>query len=191
MDGSIQVSYRDIAKMLVKAMPIEGQDFGDKVNEYIGIIKAMPNEAKVSLKSAYIFSSKVPRAEREDMFQELALAILKAKTGDERLSYAIARCDWLNWWTKYRIRQHYSLDSVIEDSEGQETTFGELLVGEVDFETRMNGDIDGQKLYEQLPSWVQNLVSKRMLGYPIRGGDRLILNKWVNSRPTILAEYQS
>ena len=106
--------------MLVKAMPLEGQDYADKINEYLGIIKAMPQTAKVALKSAYIFSRKVPREEREDLFQDLTLAILKARTKDERLAYTIARCDWRNWWAKYSIRQHYSLDSVVEDDEGNQ-----------------------------------------------------------------------
>lgn len=187
--NTIKTTYRDIAKMLVKAMPVEGQDFADKVEQYIGTIRAMPNEARIALKSAYIFSRKVPREEREDLFQDLALAILKARCNDERLAYSIARCDWKNWWAKYKIRQHYSLDSVVDDGDGGQTTFGELLVGEVDFETRINGDLDGQALYERLPEWIKKLVDKGLSGQGIRGGDRQLLNKWVASKPMMLASY--
>lgn len=189
--NTIKTTYRDIAKMLVKAMPVEGQDYYGKVEQYIDTIRAMPQESKVALKSAYIFSRKVPKQEREDIFQDLALAILKTKTGDERLAYSIARCDWQNWWAKYRIRQHYSLDSVVEDGDGNETTFGELLVGEVEFERRINGDLDGRALYEQLPGWVQKLMDKSLSGQGIRGGDRQLLNKWVASKPMMLASYQN
>ena len=189
--NTIKVTYRDIAKMMVKAMPVQDDDFRDKVESYIDIIKAMPKEAKLALKSAYIFSRKVPREEREDLFQELALAVLKAKATDERLAYTIARCDWQNWWSKYRIRQHYSLDSVIDDGEGNHVSFGELLVGEVEWERKVDGDIDGKALYEQLPDWVKRLVDKRLTGLPLRGGDRQLLNKWVLSRPLVLASYQA
>jgi len=82
--------------MLASALPVEGEDFGDKVNEYLETIKALPREAKLAMKVGYIFSRKVPRQEREDMFQDIALAVFKVKARDERLAYAIARCDWRN-----------------------------------------------------------------------------------------------
>lgn len=194
MENTQEVTYRKVAKMLCSALPIEGQEFGNMVQETLETIKAMPAEHKVALRAAYIFSRKVPREEREDMFQELALALLEVRTNDERLAYTIARCDWRNWWEKYKIRQHYlagSLNRTLTDGEGNEVEFGELLVGEVEFERKMQGKIDGEALYKQLPAWVQRLVSKRLAGYPIRGGDRMMLNKWVLQRPLILAEYQS
>lgn len=174
----IKVTYRDLAKMLVKAMPLEGQEYADKVNDYIGIIKAMSKEAKVALKSAYIFSRKVPRQEQEDMFQDLALAILKAKTGDERLAYTIARCDWRNWWAKYLIRQHYSIESVIDDSEGNRATLGELLVGEAEFELKADGKIDAERLYDKLPGAIKVLVDRRLMGYSLGKLDRETLERW-------------
>ena len=190
MTNYIKVTYRDIAKMLCQALPVEGSEFSLKVEEYIIELKRMPQGAKLALKSAYIFSRKVPREEREDMFQELALAVLKAKATDERLAYAVARCDWRNWWAKYSIRQHYSLDSVVDDGEGNQVPYAELLVGEVEFEVKLTGDLDGQALLEQLPEWVQGIVEKRLIGKPIRGGERQLLNKWVAQRPTVLASYQ-
>ena len=45
----IKVDFRDIAKMLVKALPVEGEEFGLKVNEYIEIIKSLSPEAKNAL----------------------------------------------------------------------------------------------------------------------------------------------
>jgi len=176
----IKVSYRDIAKMLVKAMPIELDDFSGKVENYIKALRGMPREAKVALKSAYIFSRKVPREEREDLFQDIALAILKAKTGDERLAYAIARCDWRNWWGKFRIRQHYSLDTIIDDGEGNQVTLSELIVGECEFELKMDGELDGQRLWDRLPEFIKPIIQSRLMGKALNNTDRSTLSRWIH-----------
>ncbi len=91
MEQIKDITYRHIAKMLASALPVEGQEFGLKVEQYLDTIKRLPQEAKTALKSAYIFSRKVPREEREDLFQDIVLAVLKVKTKDEQLAYAIAR----------------------------------------------------------------------------------------------------
>lgn len=187
----MRVTYRDIGKMLASALPIEGHEFGTQVEHNISTIRALPESARLALKSAYIFSRKVPREEREDLFQELALAVLKSNPTDERLAYSIARCDWVDWWRKYKQRQHYSLDTVVSDSEGNSIPYGELLVGDCEFDNRMNGKLDGEALYKQLPNWVKTIVDKRLLGKSITGGERHMLDKFVASRPTILASYQS
>jgi len=174
------ITYRHIAKMLVKALPVEDTEFTDKVNQYLATIKAMPKEHKAALKAAYIFSRKVPCEEREDLFQELALTLLKAKTKDEKLAYAIARCDWRNWWSKYRIRQHYSLDMVIENNNGDPVTLGETLVGEVEFEHKMNGKIDGERLYQKLPHNINAIVNKRLIGKALNNTERSQLNRWIH-----------
>ena len=192
--NTIKVSYRDLAKMFCKSLPVEGEEFGKLVEEYIETIRALPAPARIALKSAYIFSRKVPREEREDMYQELVLAVLKARAEDERLAYSICRCDWQNWWQKFKTRQQYqagSLNQAIESETGEVVEFGELLIGEVDFDRRMDGELDGKALYEQLPSWVRSIVDKRLIGKSITGGERHLLDKWVNTRPTILASYGS
>jgi hypothetical protein len=87
----IKVTFRTIAKMLCSALPVEGEDFGEHVNTTVETIQHLSTEAKNALKSAYVFSRKAPRQEREDLFQELSLALLKARIKDEKLAYAIAR----------------------------------------------------------------------------------------------------
>lgn len=190
MKDYLKVTYRQIAIMLVKALPVEDNEFTLKTEKYLEVIKAMSQAQKIALKTAYIFSRKVPKEEREDMFQDLTLAVLKAQATDERLAYAVARCDWQNWWQKYKIRQHYNLDSIVDDGEGNQVPFAELLVGECEFENRLDGDLDGERLFQQLPRWVQDIVKKRLIGKPVRGGERKLLDKWVCSRPLVLASYQ-
>ncbi|HUV51897.1 MAG TPA: hypothetical protein VMW64_02330 [Dehalococcoidia bacterium] len=178
----LKVTYRDIAKMLCAALPVEGQEYGEKVNQYLEVVKALPRNARIALKTAYVFSRKVPREEREDLFQDLALAVLKAKTEDERLAYTIVRCDWLNWWKRYKIRSHFSLDTVTEDEDGEPRTIGELLVGEVEFERKINGKLDAERIWDKLPASIKPIISSRLLGQPItKSADRMRLNRWIKS----------
>ena len=176
----LKVTYRDIAKMLASALPIEGEEFGRMVQSNLEAIQKLDTEQKIALKSAYVFSRKVPREERPDFFQELMLALLKARTKDEKLAYAIARCDWLNWWKKYKIRQHYSLDTIIEDEEGSTETLANMLVGEVEFERKMNGKIDALTIWHKLDNYpgVKRLVTLRLLGQTLKRSENDYLKIW-------------
>ena len=168
--------------MITSALPIEGDDFRDKVECYLQAIKAMPARSKQALKCAYIFSRKVPREEREDMFQELALAILQARTQDERLAYAIARRDWQNWWQKYMTRQHFMagyLNATVLDSEGQEVELAELIVGEVEFENRMDGKLEAQRIWNRLADNIKPIITKRLLGKALTQNERQTLSRYV------------
>jgi len=168
--------------MLCSALPVEGQGFGEKVESYIETIKAMPKESKNALKVAYIFSRKVPREEREDLFQDIALAILKAKAQDEKLAYAIARCDWQDWWAKYKIRQHYSLDTIVEDTEGNPVALAELLVGETEFERKMDGKMDAERIYNKLPANIKPMIDKRLIGKALTHQERNTMNYYVKTQ---------
>jgi DNA-directed RNA polymerase specialized sigma24 family protein len=180
MKQYLEVTYRDIAKMMARAMPVEGQEYGLKVNELLETIKRLPQASKVALKVAYVFSRKVPREEREDLFQDIALAVLKAKTPDERLAYSIARCDWRDWWKKYSIRQHYSLDSVVEDNEGNPVTMAELIVGEAEFERKMDGKLDAERIFNRLPDDIKPIINKRLIGKALNSSERNKLNRYVH-----------
>lgn len=115
MNSKVKVTYRQIAKFLSKGLPIQGPEFSERISEVTQAIKRMPKAEKQALQCAYIFAQKVPRQEREDLFQELALAVLENQSEDMRLSYAICRCDWLNWWSRYRTKQHYQLTWNFDD----------------------------------------------------------------------------
>ena len=181
MKSQLKVTYRDIAKMLTKAMPIEGKEFGDKVAAALASIKKLPAESKIALKTAYIFSRKAPRQDREDLFQELFMAVLESNTKDEPLAYAIARCDWRNWWAKRMRHQQYlggSLNKVVAADDGHETEVGELIVGEVEFERVMIDRIDAETLFARLPKWLQPLINKRLVGMALSAVERQKLCRW-------------
>ena len=219
MATHLRVTYRDIAKMLAKALPIEGADFGTQVEENIAAIEAMPEPQRTALKIAYVFSCKVPSDEKADFFQELALTLLEAKVDDDRLAYTIARADWKDFWSRFKTREHYlngSLNRTILDAEGHSVEWGDLLAGVTEYE-RLDSEIDGKALIHKLPEWVQSLLAPkitvlyqgkkgcehryqmkdgvgrcecgRRVKFPsgvIRGGDRMMLNKWVRANPWVL-----
>jgi hypothetical protein len=107
--------------------------------------------------------------------------VLKAHTRDEKLAYAIARCDWLNWWKKYKIRQHYSLDTIIEDEDGNPKQLAELVIGEVDFEYKIDGKVDAERIWHKLPSNIKDIVKLRLLGQALTSNQRVTLHRWVKS----------
>ena len=167
--------------MLASSLPIEGEDFRNRVEANLEAIRKLPSYQKNSLKMAYIFSRKVPRQEREDLFQDIALALLRARPKEPRLAYAIARCDWRDWWKKYKIRQHYSLDSVTEDEDGNPATLGELIIGESEFELKMDGKLDAQRIWHKLPSTIKPIIQHRLLGQALNQNERKQLSRWVQS----------
>ena len=176
------ITYRDIAKMLASALPIQGEEFGQKVETYIAEIRSLSAEAKTALKSAYLFSHKVPREEKQDFFQDIALAVLKANTKSEKLGYAIARCDWVDFWKKYAKRNHYSLDSVMDDIDGNPVTLSEMLVGETEFERKMDGKIEAERIFEMLPDDIKPLIDKRLIGKALNNKERAKLSYYVKTQ---------
>jgi len=92
----MDVSYRSIAKLLARGMPIDGQDYSDMIEAYIKSIEAMPPEHQHTLSASYIFSSLARTYERQDLFQELvAYTLSELAKYDGRikdLAQAYIRC---------------------------------------------------------------------------------------------------
>jgi len=187
--NSIQVEFRTVAKFLAKGIPVEGEDFRTVVEETLLAIKKLTPELKTAMKAAYVFASKVPREEREDFFQELILALLQRSTKDEKLAYAIARFDWIDWWRKFTVKRHFfagSLQDTVEDESGSEVMLAELIVGECEFERKLDGDLDGKALWARLPKPIQALVQKRLLGRALNSTERSQLRRFAKANPMLL-----
>jgi len=178
-------------------------------NTFIELVKSTSKaidklniNAKLAIQAAYIFSRKVPSNEREDLFQELVLAVLDSGTEKLSFAYAIARRDWQNWWKSYKLHsQFYSghLSDTLTNSDGDETELAELLVGEVEFERRQIDKLDAQSLWNRIPEDIQKLVLKRLQGKPLgtnrkrkagkpkldkalNNTERKRLNRWVQTK---------
>ncbi len=193
-----EYTNRSIAKMLASALQIEGE-FAEHVQSYLREIDKLPNEQKRALKYAFIFSRKAPQQERQDLYQELAIKLLELRPSDDKLAYAIARCDWKDWWKSFKTRCHYNLDSIerLSDSEdgsdyGQDAIdrqmyHSDLLTGEIESKAR----IDAKLLYNKLPKQIQAIVAKKLQGVATTKLEQSIMRRWIASNPVILSEYAS
>lgn len=119
----MEVKDRDLAKMLVKVIPIEFEpdEFLAQVNLVMRKLKRMDKVTKLALQAAYIFSRKVPKDQRQDVYQHLALKLLENKPDNEQWAYTIARCDWLDWYRGYKIKSQYSeydIESIVSNEMG-------------------------------------------------------------------------
>ena len=182
-----ELQYRTIAKQFCAHSGAENQEYGVLVEETLNAILNLPQADKYALKCAYIFSRKVPKFEREDLFQELFLNLYKSRAQDEKLCYAIARCDWVDWWKKYKIRSHYSLDeSIAQDESGNPQTLGDLLVNEIRFEYLVDGKLDAEYIYNRLPAHIKPIVTKRLQSNPLTSNERVALHRFVHGQGTNL-----
>lgn len=150
----VRVTWRNIAKVLVANLPLPehspdkgrsiqeyllGYDnqklrklwsqetFRTKVAEYERILKNLPKVQKLAIKTAYIFASKVPKQEREDMLQDLTLNLLEQKSDNERWAYVIARNNWADWWRNYQKHSQFIAGSFSQFEEYEYANHGNVL----------------------------------------------------------------
>ena len=177
---------RQIAKMMAKAISAD-EEFGENTGIILGELRRLKPECRLALKEAYIWSRKAPAEEREDLFQELFARLWEGKVAEEKLAYTIARCDWRDWWRKYKVRQHYSLDEPMDDTEGAKT-LSEILVGEADFEAKMCLHLDCQAILNAMPKYAREAITKRLYGKPIRPNERRLLDQWAKANMSLLVD---
>lgn len=187
----MRVTYRQIAKVLVRGLPLNNNEVASKVEEYIRVIEAMPEKARLALQSAYIFASKVPPDEREDMFLELFGQVLKAfnhqkiKTQiarvNETFAYKVARCDWLTWYRDCKRHQPHwagSLNEVTTDEDGHEVELIDTMVGEAHFEDETVAKLDAQRIWDSLPDTIKPIIKKRLRGETLTNAEKCKLHRY-------------
>jgi len=165
-----KATYQQVSKAMLGDGFNRDDSFIELVKETAKQIEHLGVNAKLAIEAGYIFSRKVPREERQDVFQELVTAILDSGTEDAAFAYTIARRDWQNWWAKYQLHSQYYqgyLSDTITNSDGEETELAELLVGEVEFENKQIDKLDSERLWHQIPTEIQQLVTKRLQGKPL------------------------
>lgn len=190
------VSTTKIARMFVACIP--DLTLADKIRMMRSTkeaIEKLSTKDKIALRSAYIFSHKVPKNQRDDFSQELFLALWSDKAiqncdtaqKTERYSYALARVKWFDFWKAYRIRNHYSLDMSINSADNPDSnTFGDMLVSETIFERKIDGELAVQSVYDSLPRIVSECVDKRLRGKGLTKTERIILESYARDNRKIL-----
>jgi len=196
-----KATYQQVSKAMLGPNFDRDDSFLQLVKQTAKQVEAVGINAKLAIEAGYIFSRKVPHEERQDLFQELITAILDSGTEDAAFAYAIARRDWQDWWQSYKLHSQYYqgyLSDTITNSDGEETELAELLVGEVEFENRQIDKLDAERLWNQIPADIQQLVTKRLQGKPLgaprkrkagqpknsgtlNGTERQRINRWVKS----------
>jgi len=177
----MRVTCRQIARVLVKGLPLNDDEVAGKVDEYTKAIEAMPEKTRHALQSAYIFSSKVPPEEREDLFQDIVYAVLQKSKDGEGVAYMTGRGKWLDGLGcgEHKKKRHpsSSLNEVIT-TEGQDIELGETLVGTDDLEDKVIERIEAQKIYLELPRHIKLIVKKRFRGELISPKEKRQLLKY-------------
>lgn len=184
----MRVAYRQIARVLVRGLPLDDDEVAGKIEEYTRAIEAMPEEARFALQSAYIFSSKVPPKEREDLFQEIVYAVLRKKSKDDgSVAYITGRGKWLDGCSEHKNKRHHkkkhhpcsSLNEVSRyDDRGEPVEVGETIVETDDLEDKVIERVEAQRIYRELPRHIKLIVKKRFRGEPIGHRERQILFKF-------------
>jgi hypothetical protein len=88
----------------------------------------------------------------------------------------------LNWWRKYKIRQHYSLDSVTENEDGTPQPLTEMVIGELDWERRIDGKVDAEQIWNKLPQDIKPIVLKRLISQSLTKQEHNKLSYWVKAK---------
>lgn len=201
MQAIANTSYQTIAKRAIgEANFADDKAYMELIQTTRQAFEKLTPNGRLAVEAAFVFSRKVPHSERQDLFQELLLAVLASGTENAAFAYAIVRRDWQNWYEKYKLHSQFHqgyLSETIVNAEGQETELSELLVGEIEFERKQIDKLDARQLWQRIPSDIQKLVSKRLQGKPLgvsrkkagqpkstatlNGSERSRLNRWVKT----------
>ncbi len=173
----MDVSYRQIAKVLAHGMPVEGKDYIEIIDGYIKSIEAMPVEQQALLKASYIFSRKAQKEDRPDLFQHFVAHGLKLLSQWPEpildiagFCYVVVRNEWkrLTRERKRHIRMinggFLSLNVMVSDTEDEDRELLDTIADDLDLQSEINSELDSQAVLDTLPDKVKTIVKKRMLG---------------------------
>ncbi|MBA7559795.1 hypothetical protein ES708_01410 [subsurface metagenome] len=171
----MDVSCRQIAKVLARGMPVEGEEYSQIIEGYIKTLEALPDEQLQALRASYIFSGQAPQEERQDLFQELVSHTLTALssydshiTDLEAFCYTVAKHKWNDFWDKKKRRKEIlnggfvSLNEPVQTREKEEIDLQELIAGEVKSESKLISELNAQAVFSTLPDKIKAIVQKRL-----------------------------
>lgn len=189
----MKVTYRQIAKILVRGLPLDSQELPQAIEQYTKAIEAMPEKARFALQSAYIFSSKVPPDQREDMFQDIVYAVLRKSKDGEGVAYMTGRGKWLDGLGGEHKKKHHpasSLNEVITTDDKGEIELGETIVGMDNLEDKIINRVEAQRIYRELPRHIKLLVKRMFRGEVLLPKERSMVFRYRRKLNSKYPDYQ-
>ena len=68
---------------------------------------------------------------------------------------------------------------MVDDTDGNPITLAEMLVGETEFERKINGKLDAEAMFDKLPDTIKPIIEKRLIGKALNSSERNKLNRYV------------
>jgi len=132
--------------------------------------------------------ARIPYQEREDVLQELALRMLEARPCTAAMAFIIARNHVANWWRHYRAHRLYGDSDITYGSELTDTgeEIIQTIVGEVEWQARIDSELEAKRIFSNLPPRIQGIISKRLAGRRLSGAERVALHRFVNTGHVII-----
>lgn len=133
-------------------------------------------------------SSHVPIEDRQDIVQTLAEHLIKAKPDNAKLAFVICKRLICDWWRNYMATRQYETFGLYDPVDGEEgITLEETLSSEYEYAKRLDSDIDAEDLLKSLPSDIQKIIQKRLLGLGTTNTERSKLHRFISANPMLLA----
>lgn len=130
----------------------------------------------------------VPGEEREDIVQTLAEHLIKAKPNSGKLAFVICKHLICDWWRNYMATRQFETFGLYDPVDGDEAiTLEETLSLEYEYVKRLDNDIDAENLLKSLPSDIQKIIQKRLLGFGTSDTERSKLHRFIEANPVQLA----
>jgi len=141
---------------------------------------------------AYAASKKIPERDREDVVQEIVLALIKKKAKQEEVMYLIAKEKVVQYYRRGRIedrnyknilmaRYYYhqnprtrQIFTISKYKEDDEETFSFDLVEDFDEEVILD-----KIIIESFPKTIRKIIEKRLQGYSLQDNERAQLSYYL------------
>jgi len=125
-----------------------------------------------------IAAKKAPPGEREDLLQEVSVALLKAQPPNGQTAWGVARNTLAYYWRRWRTRQHYGIDSESDAGLDSQTVADNAVVWAVEWEPYSDGRMDADRIWALVPDSMRRVLNKRLLGGVLTGAERVALHRW-------------
>ena len=126
------------------------------------------------------YGRKAPPGEFADAVQAITLEWLTERPANARLANVIARTTIIDYWRKWRIRQHNGIESSL-DGTSQLHELQEALVSGVAWELQSDGAMDCDNITRLMPDRIRGIVQQRLDGAKLETADRVYLHRWIQT----------